>query len=78
MIVELLEDQIVNNGTKVIAKGSEARVSPGRMTHEERAVYLAHPETFVGTLIKLQHFPHGVKDKLRMATFQSIRMKEDL
>lgn len=76
LIVELVADLHV--GDKVFPKGTEVTVSAGRLTSEERAFYLLHPAEIVGKLAKFQYFPHGVKDKLRFATFQSLRMKEDM
>lgn len=74
----LLQDIVVNNGERTLPKDTPVRVSPGRMTAEEREKYLAHPELIVGRIGKVQHFPKGVKDTLRMATFQSLRSPVDL
>lgn len=65
-------------GGKLFSAGEIITVSAGKMTSEERAFYLLHPGEIVGRVVKFQYFPHGVKDKLRFPTFQSIRMKEDL
>jgi DNA ligase-1 len=78
MLVATLEDIVVNNGAKVIPKGFIQRVAAGCMTHDERAFYFNAPEAIVGDIIKFQHFPKGVKDALRFATFQTIRAKSDL
>jgi len=72
----LLEDIVI--GDKVWAKGQEILVAPGRMTDEEAKFYLLHPAAIAGKVVKFQYFAHGVKDKLRFPTFQSIRMKEDI
>ena len=53
-------------------------VAAGCMDHATRRDYFQHQEKIVGQIIKYKTFPKGVKDKPRMPTFQSIRMKEDL
>lgn len=65
-------------GDKVFEAGETILIAAGKMTSEERAFYLLHPGEIVGKVVKFQYFPHGVKDKLRFPTFQSIRMKEDM
>jgi DNA ligase-1 len=62
----------------LIPKGQIIRVSPGKMTHEERAFYMKHPEKIIKQIIKHKFFPHGIKDKPRFSNYQCIRMKEDL
>lgn len=54
------------------------RVSAGAMTHPEREYYWQHPEAIVGKLITYKHFPKGVKDKPRFATFKNIRIESDI
>lgn len=61
-----------------IYTGQEIRVSPGKMTHEERRYYWNNPDELVGKIGKYQHFPKGVKDKPRQSTFQCLRAQEDL
>jgi DNA ligase-1 len=68
----------VKAGDKVFEAGELITIAAGKMTSEERAFYLLHPGEIVGRVVKFQYFPHGVKDKLRFPTFQSIRMKEDM
>lgn len=57
-------------------KGDEINVSPGEMTQEECKMYFKQPELIVGKTITFKHFPKGVKNKPRYATFKCIR--EDL
>lgn len=78
MLVELLQDVVVNNGAKVIPKGFIQRVAAGCMTADERSFYFNAPQAIVGEIIKFNHFPKGVKDFLRFATFHSVRAKSDL
>ena len=68
----------ITTGAKTFPAGELVTISAGKLTSEERAFYLLHPAEIVGKVVKFQHFPHGVKDKLRFPTFQSIRMKEDM
>lgn len=53
-------------------KGREemVSVSPGRLTHDQRELYLRNPDKILGREIVVKTFPIGVKDKLRMPTFQ--------
>lgn len=76
--VVLIEDVKVNLGKKIIPAGTAVKVGAGCMLHEDRQRYMATPEALVGQIVKFQHFPHGVKDKLRFPTFQSIRAKVDM
>jgi DNA ligase-1 len=57
--------------------GDEIVVSAGSMTHEERRAWFEDPSLIVGKTIKYKSFKHGVKDKPRFPTFQSIRMEAD-
>lgn len=68
----------IETPNKRFEAGEEITIAAGKMTSEERAHYLLHPAEIVGRVVKFQYFPHGVKDKLRFPTFQSIRMKEDM
>lgn len=68
----------ITAGNKTFEAGEIILISAGKMTSEERAFYLLRPSEIVGKVAKFQYFPHGVKDKLRFPTFQSIRMSEDI
>ena len=61
-----------------IKDGREVTAGAGCMTHEERKYYFDHPEQLVGQIIKVKHFPKGVKDKARFPTFQSFRDDSDM
>lgn len=65
-------------GDKVLPKGELVTISAGRMTAEERKLYLQEPGRIVGKVATFQYFPRGVKDKLRFPTFQGLRMQEDM
>lgn len=60
-----------------VKTGQQIDVAPGCMTHAERRAYFDSPATLIGQTIKYKTFKHGVKDKPRFPTFQSIRMKAD-
>lgn len=53
-------------------------VAAGKMTHPEREFYFHNQKHIIGTTIKYQHFPKGVKDKPRFPTFQSFRSPSDI
>ncbi len=76
LTLRLLAPIVTSN--KTFEAGEEITVAAGRLTSAERAHYLLHPGEIVGRVAKFQYFPHGVKDKLRFPTFQSIRMAEDM
>lgn len=58
--------------------GDEIRVSPGKMPHNERILFWQKPELILEKVIKYKHFPKGVKDKPRFATYQSFRDPVDM
>lgn len=62
----------------LIPKDTIINVSPGKMTHEERLHYYAHPEKLIGQAVKHKFFPKGIKDKPRFSNFQMIRPPEDM
>lgn len=78
IVVKLLKDVVCNNGTKILEKGSVHNISKGKMTVEEQEYFFANQDKILGGIVKFQHFPTGVKDSLRMATFHSFRSKQDL
>lgn len=78
LVGRTVKDIYVNGGKKVIPVGSRVTVSAGKLTEQERLHLLANPHEIVGKFIKFQHFPHGVKDKLRFTTFQSVRPDWDM
>lgn len=58
----------VDEGSK-----QEIKISPGKLTQEERAKMWAEKEVHIGARIKYKYFPKGVKDKPRFPTFQCFR-----
>jgi len=56
-----------------VRTGAEMRISPGRLTREQREYYMKHPKELVGKLINYRSFEYGVKDAPRFANFQSFR-----
>ncbi len=61
-----------------VQSGEEITVAAGTMTHGERLAYFQNQETLIGKTIKYKTFLHGVKDKPRFPTFQSIRAETDM
>jgi DNA ligase-1 len=59
-------------------KGMPVTISPGKMTVAEATDYWQHPEKIVGHYAKAQHMTYGVKDLPRSATFQTLRLKQDM
>jgi DNA ligase-1 len=59
-------------------EGELFRVSPGRMTHQEREYFFRNPQEIIGKIITYQHFAKGVKDKPRFPTFQNFRAESDI
>lgn len=78
LIGRTVKDIRVNGGTKVIPVGTLIEVGAGKLTHDEREYYFKHQDEIVGQCVKFQHFPHGVKDKLRFGTFQNFRPAWDM
>ena len=54
------------------------QVSPGKMTHDQRAYFLKNPTAIVGEVVKYKWFDYGVVDAPRFATFQAFRSRDDL
>lgn len=72
-IIGTLQTDVMFNGVLLLPAGTEVTVSPGKMSHDEREYYFNNQQEIIGKLVKFQHFPVGVKDKLRFPTFQSFR-----
>jgi DNA ligase 1 len=49
------------------------RLSPGIMTHAERANYWKYPSSLIGQVVHWRSFGYGVKDKPRFPRFYGIR-----
>lgn len=60
-----------------VKTGKVILVTPGRMPHKDRLKYFQNPELLIGQMIKYKYFNHGIKDRPRFATFQSIRIESD-
>jgi DNA ligase-1 len=73
----VLCEDVIFNGNTIHRKGDPIRVSAGRLTHEQRALFFIRQDLLVGKRIKAQIFPIGIKDKPRHPTFQSFRSDED-
>jgi len=78
------KDNKVPNGqigcifAKFLKNDQDITVSPGTMDHEQRKYYFEHPNELIGQIIKVKHFPKGVKDKPRFPTFQGFRDDADM
>lgn len=58
--------------------GQKLEISPGAMTHVERAYYWEHPEEIVEMVVKYKCFNYGSIDAPRFATYQSMRDPIDM
>lgn len=61
-----------------VKTGKIIEVSAGCMTHGEREYYFKNPNFILGKTIKYKHFPKGVLNKPRFATFQCFRIASDM
>jgi len=77
MMGRLLAD-VVSNGTTLFKVGEIVKVGAGRMLHEDRVKFFNNPELLLEQIVKFKMFPHGVKDKPRFPTFQSLRSPTDM
>ncbi len=72
------QENMVPNGMvgnmkcRTVKTGEIITVAPGCMTHEERLVYFKDQTLLLNKTIKYKHFPKGVKNLPRFATFQEI------
>ena len=76
LVGELVEPLELHEKTLPI--GTALIISPGKLTHQQRAEMWADPTLVIGKLVKFQYFKHGAKDKPRFPTFQCFRVEEDL
>lgn len=75
----LLADVIDPTTKKVLfQKGETVTVGAGRMPHDKRKHYFEHPDELLGSTVKFQLFPKGIKDKPRFPTYQSHRASSDM
>ena len=58
--------------------GQKLEISPGTMTHVERAYYWQHPEEIVEMVVKYKCFNYGSIDAPRFATYQGMRDPSDM
>lgn len=77
------QDNKVPNGMvgvlicKDVKTGNEIKVSPGKLTEEQKIYFFQNPDQIKGRVISYKHFPHGVKDKPRFANFMHFRDEAD-
>lgn len=69
---------VVHNGKILFHTGHPVLCGPGQMTHAERFDFWAHPEKIIDQINKGKFFAHGIKDKLRMPIWLSLRAAEDM
>ena len=73
------KDKMVPNGQvgtllgQCLETGAPLRISPGRLTQDQRKHYWAHPEQIIGRLITHSSFLYGVKDAPRFSNFKCFR-----
>ena len=74
----LVKDLVVNSGSKVIPAGTPVTAGSGKMTDDEATDYFEHPGKLIGHYAKVKTMLHGVKEKPRFPTFESLRLKQDM
>lgn len=65
-------------GKVVIPVGRRIKVSPGKLTKEERVRYFQDQSLILDRICTIKTFPLGVKDNPRFTTFQSFRSEADM
>ena len=65
-------------GNLLFRSGLPITIGPGEMTEAEAKHYFEHSDELVAHIAKFKHMTHGIKDLPRMATFISLRLKEDM
>ena len=63
---------------KLFKQGELVKISPGKLTEEERLYYFANPLKLLGQVSKFKLFPKGIKDKPRFPTHQSFKALTDM
>lgn len=66
------------SGNLLLPAGTTVVSGPGEMSIKQSAYWFQNQSEFVGKIATLKFMPHGMKDALRMATFKSLRIKEDM
>lgn len=54
------------------------KVAAGKLPHDLRKLYFEQPQLVLGKIGKYKTFLHGVKDKPRFPTFQTLRAESDM
>lgn len=65
-------------GKLLFPKGMEVEAGSGEMTKAQAAAWFADQTQIVGWYATIKHLAYGVKDKPRMGTFKSKRLREDM
>jgi len=75
-----LLDDLVHPFTKqkLLPKGHRVTVSKGEMTEAQAALWFHNPSQIIGHIGTFQYMPHGMVNELRMATFKSKRLPQDM
>lgn len=79
-----MQENMVPNGMvgaiigRDLKSGEMVKVAAGCLTHDERQHYFKHQDQFLGRIMTYKHFPKGVKDKIRMGTYQRLRLPTDV
>lgn len=61
-----------------VKTGKPVKVSAGKLPHDLRKLWFEQPQLFMNKIGMYKHFPKGVKDKARFATFQTLRDESDI
>lgn len=62
----------------LLPKGHKVIVSRGEMSASQASLWFHNPQHIVGHIVTFQYMPHGMVNELRMATFKSKRLPQDL
>jgi DNA ligase-1 len=62
----------------LLPKGHRVTVSRGEMSATQAALWFHNPGQIVGHIATFQYMPHGMVNELRMATFKSKRLPQDM
>lgn len=79
-----VKDGMAPNGLVGTVLGTDCRtgapleLAAGRMTHEQRALYMKNPQLVIGQYAKYKAFAYGVKNALRHVTWQAWRHPDDM
>jgi DNA ligase-1 len=67
------------NKTKLLfPKGKVVQVGSGKMTKKQAKEFFENPDLIVGKPSIVKHLAHGIVDNMRMGTWESLRLPQDM